>query len=114
MKDERLDAMLEVWNKSDLLSEEERKGLETVAARSDKICTLSALTGDGMETLFEKIDAGLAEPVSEENLTIGYTEGKARAWLFENNLVMDEAQDEEGYKLHVRWTERQKNKFAHL
>ena len=114
VKDERLDAMLEVWNKSDLLSEEERKGLETVAARSDKICTLSALTGDGMETLFEKIDAGLAEPVSEENLTIGYTEGKARAWLFENNLVMDEAQDEEGYKLHVRWTERQKNKFAHL
>ena len=107
-------AMLEVWNKADLLEDEDRKALETIAARSEKICTLSALTGVGMNTLFEKIDTSLAEPVLEETLDIGFAEGKARAWLFSNNLVLGEAQNEKGYQTQVRWTERQRDQFSRL
>jgi len=112
VKDEQSDNMIEVWNKADLLDEEARQGLEVVAARSPKIATLSALTGLGMETLFEKIDAGLAEPVMEEDILITYENGKSRAWLFSNNLVLSEDPGEEGYRMQVQWTEKQKNQFA--
>ncbi len=114
VKDEQSDNMIEVWNKSDLLEDEARQGLETIAERSPKIATLSAVTGVGMNTLFEKIDAGLAEPVLEEGILIPYANGKSRAWLFTNNLVVEEDAVEEGYKVQVKWTEKQKNQFASI
>ena len=112
VKDAQNETMLEVWNKSDLLEEEARLGLAKTAERSPQICAISALTGAGMETLLEKIDQALPEPVCEEALTVDYAMGKARAWLFANNLVLDEAQGEQGYELRVRWTARQKSRFA--
>ncbi len=114
VKDDQAENMIEVWNKSDLLEKEAQQGLETIAERSPKIATLSALTGVGMETLFEKIDAGLAEPVMEEDILITYDNGKSRAWLFSNNLVLSEDPGEEGYKMQVKWTEKQKNQFASI
>ena len=114
VKDERADSMIEVWNKSDLLDDAARHGLETIAERSPNIATLSAITGIGMETLFEKIDAGLAEPVTEEDILIAYENGKARAWLFSNNLVTHEEPGEDGYKIQVLWNEKQKNQFGKL
>ncbi len=114
VKDQQSDNMIEVWNKSDLLDDEARSGLETIAARSPKIATLSALTGKGMDTLFEKIDAGLAEPMIEENILVTYEKGKSRAWLFSNNLVVQEEPEEEGYRVQVKWTEKQKNQFARM
>ncbi len=114
VKDAQSDGMIEVWNKSDLLDDVAREGRETVAERSPKIATLSALTGAGMATLFEKIDAGLAEPVLEEDILIPYDKGKSRAWLFTNNLVVEEDPGVEGYNVQVRWTEKQKNQFASL
>jgi len=114
VKDAQSDGMIEVWNKSDLLDDVAREGREAVAARSPKIATLSALTGLGMETLFEKIDAGLAEPVMEEDILITYDNGKSRAWLFANNLVVHEDAAEEGYRVQVKWTKKQKNQFSSI
>ncbi len=114
VKDAQSGAMIEVWNKADLLKPEARQGFETIAERSPKIATLSALTGIGIDELFIKIDAGLAEPVLEETLNIGYAAGKARAWLFANNLVVNEDQGEQGYQLKVRWTETQKSRYQRL
>lgn len=114
VKDEQTNAMLEVWNKSDLLDPEQCDAFEAVAARSPNICTISALTGAGLNTLFDKIDAGLAEPMTEESVDISFAEGKARAWLFSNNLVLNEQQNEAGYQLSVRWTARQKEQFSSI
>jgi len=114
VKDERADSMIEVWNKSDLLVDDQRHGLETIAERSPNIATLSAVTGTGMETLFEKIDAGLAEPVTEDDILLAYEDGKARAWLFSNNLVMNEEPGDDGYQIQVLWNEKQKNQFSRL
>lgn len=114
VKDAQSENMIEVWNKSDLVDGEARQGLETIAARSPKIATLSALTGAGMDALFEKIDAGLVEPFIEESILITYDNGKSRAWLFANNLVINEEAGDEGYKILVKWTEKQKNQFASI
>ena len=114
VKDSQSDSMLEVWNKIDLLPDDQKEARETIAAREDKICAFSAISGEGLEALYQKIDAGLAEPVLEETLLVDYANGKSRAWLFSNNLVTAENPTEEGYQLEVCWTEKQRNQYNRL
>lgn len=108
------DRMIEVWNKSDLLEETTRGSAQTVAARTANVAVLSALTGTGMDRLFEKIEAALAEPLIEDTLLVSYDNGKSRAWLFSHNLVVQEDPKEEGYRILVKWTKKQKRQFATL
>jgi len=114
VKDEKASSMLEVWNKADLLPDAEREAMKTIAAREDQICMFSAITGEGTEALYNKIEAGVAQSVIEENILVGYANGKSRAWLFSNNLVLAEKQLDEGYQFSVRWTEKQRSQFARL
>ena len=114
VKDEKSDSMIEVWNKLDLLEEDSRTARMTIADRSPQICAISALTGEGMNALFERIDSSLQEPVTEEKVHIDFAQGKQRAWLFSHNLVLDENQGDDGFDLIVRWSDKQKNQFANL
>ena len=36
--------------------------------------------------LVATIEAALADPVEDQELTLGYDQGRARAWLFEHKL----------------------------
>jgi GTP-binding protein HflX len=103
--------MIEVWNKIDLVPEEERETLATVAARTPRLHVISALTGQGMDALLSAVEAELADPVLEETLHMGFDQGRRRAWLFERNLVTAERRTEEGYELAVRWTAQDRNRF---
>ena len=114
VKDEKSDSMIEVWNKLDLLEEGSRTARMTIADRSPQICAISALTGEGMNALFERIDSSLQEPVTEEKVHIDFAQGKLRAWLFSHNLVLTENQGDDGFDLIVRWSDKQKNQFANL
>jgi 50S ribosomal subunit-associated GTPase HflX len=48
---------LEVWNKIDAVDDDRRATLETIAARTPGVLTLSALTGEGMEDWYQWIAA---------------------------------------------------------
>lgn len=103
--------MLELWNKLDLLPEEEAAALRTSAARQENVLAISALSGEGFETLQAAISARLTPALVEETLLVPYNKGRARAWLFDQGVVTEEAQDEDGYRLSVRWTGPQKARF---
>lgn len=105
---------IEVWNKIDLLAPDDRVLVENRAARSDHVQLLSAVTGEGMQTLSDAIIARLAGTTQVEAITLGFDAGRKRAWLFEKGLVEDEAQDETGYRLTVRWNATQKAQFEGL
>ena len=105
---------IEVWNKIDLLAPDDRVLVENRAARSDHVQLLSAVTGEGMQTLSDAIIARLAGTTQVEVITLGFDAGRKRAWLFEKGLVEDEAQDETGYRLTVRWNATQKAQFEGL
>ena len=105
---------IEVWNKLDRLDGDARAALQTKAARLDDVLTISAITGEGLEALTEAITLKLAGTTHVETLTLGYAEGRVRAWLYDKGLVEDEAQTEEGYTLTVRWNARQKAQFESL
>ena len=105
---------IEVWNKIDRLEPEAREAVLTRAARLDHVQALSAWTGEGMEALVEAITEGITEATHETTLTLGFDEGRKRAWLFEKGVVEDEQQTEDGFTLTVRWSAKQQAQFEQL
>ena len=104
----------EVWNKLDLLSEDEAAAMRTRADRDDSIFTISALTGEGIEGLLRAITHTLQGTKRMQTLHLGFAEGKKRAWLYDQELVTDETQTESGFDLEVRWTVEQEAQFERL
>jgi GTP-binding protein HflX len=106
--------VIEVWNKTDLLEGDDREATLTQAARMDDLFAVSALTGEGLAPLLAAIPDKLKDPRREEILSLTFSQGRQRAWLFEAGVVTDEAQTDDGYDLTVFWTDLQKERFTRL
>ncbi len=102
---------LEVWNKLDLVAEEATETLRNIEAREEAIFTTSALTGQGMDALLAAVSAKIQDAKTREKLTLPYSAGKLRAWLFEQEVVEAEDQSEHGFELTVYWTAIQKARY---
>ncbi|MGR3551580.1 GTPase HflX [Pseudooceanicola sp.] len=105
--------VLEVWNKIDRLDEETRNALLNKADR-EEVFAISAVTGQGLAPLLQAIETGLEEDHLTEVLNLGFEEGRRRAWLFEQGVVTEDAQGDEGYRMVVRWTAKQAARFRGL
>src|SRR5690606_34397584 len=114
ISDIQRETMIEVWNKLDLLAPDAAATLSEAAERDPRRVAVSAVTGAGMDRLLAMIEQTLAEPVREDQITLAFEDGRRRAWLFEQRVVEDEIRVDDGYHIHVRWTDRQKNRFAQL
>lgn len=106
--------LIEVWNKIDQLSEDERDAVVTKADRTEDLYAVSAVTGEGMATLLDELAEKLKDPRVAETLTLGFADGRARAWLFEQGVVTKEVQTDEGYRIEVLWSDLQQKRFAKL
>ncbi|MEH6776113.1 MAG: GTPase HflX, partial [Cereibacter changlensis] len=106
--------MFEIWNKLDLVEGAARDALVAQAAKSDTTFALSALTGEGLEELLEAVSRAFDEEKTDRSLTLGFEDGRRRAWLHEEGVVLDETQSDEGYALNVRWTARQEKRYREL
>lgn len=106
--------MIEVWNKIDKMPEDERAAVEAQSARTDDLFAISAVTGDGMDDLLGSLAEHLKDPRRAETFTLSYAEGRKRAWLFEQGIVTEEVQDENGYTVSVFWTIMQKERYSRL
>ena len=106
--------MIEVWNKIDKMPEDERAAVEAQSARTDDLFAISAVTGDGMDDLLDSLAEHLKDPRRAETFTLSYAEGRKRAWLFEQGIVKEEVQDENGYTVSVFWTIMQKERYSRL
>ncbi len=105
---------LEVWNKIDALSGEDRAAIEARAARDEQVFAVSALSGDGIEALLAAVSGALEEARHERVLKLAFSQGRARAWLYDEGVVESETQGEDGYEVTVRWTARQEKRFRDL
>ncbi|MCK4713772.1 MAG: GTPase HflX [Marinosulfonomonas sp.] len=106
--------MIEVWNKLDLLSADEQAASLEKAARKDDKFAISSITGQGIDALLDAISTALTDPKTERELLIPYSDGRKRAWLFQEGVVESETQNEEGFLLRVLWTARQEKQFREL
>jgi len=89
--------IIEVWNKVDLVSVEDRQHLETSGAGKNRVA-VSALTHEGLDRLLAAVDEALtADPIIEMHLRLPQSEGAVMAALeagavmgakrFEGNLA---------------------------
>jgi len=106
--------LVEVWNKIDQLPQDERDAVITKADRTDDLYAVSAITGDGMPALLDDLASKLKDPRKAATLSLGFADGRARAWLFEQGIVTSEEQTETGYEIEVFWTDLQQSRYAKL
>jgi GTP-binding protein HflX len=91
--------LIEVWNKADLIDADERERLENLVAlrpASERPILVSALTGEGIETLQKAIETRLSTGRAVFRVDIPAADGAALNWLYEEAEVMERRADADG------------------
>ena len=104
----------EVWNKLDLLPGEAAEAVSARAERDENVLAISAISGEGLDTLQAVLAEALQGAVRETDLRLSFAEGKKRAWLFAQEVVENERQTDDGFELTVRWSAAQEAQFQRL
>lgn len=91
--------MIEVFNKIDLLNNDERlmQGLG-----KSNVALISALTGEGCGALQSQISTKLSENDLVRTFILQHGDGAAMAWLYQNGEVLERAVKEDVLKMTVR------------
>lgn len=111
--------ILEVWNKWDLLGYELREELAEFAAHDEDVVTISAITGEGIDGLREKLGAVLTEGARRHSFIIPASDGARIAWLHAHGEVLsdnDGGEGQDGPMRHIeaRLTEKEWGRFESL
>ena len=106
--------VLEIWNKIDAMDADALMRTEELAKRRDGTVMLSALTGEGLDGLCETISETIDGARECDTLTVSFSAGKARSWLFSEGVVEHETENAEYWVLDVRWSKRQKAQFNQI
>ena len=107
-------AMLEVWNKMDRVPPETAEALRTMADRREGVFAVSALTGEGVPAMLDAVAQALSPPRHQSEVALAHSDGRRRAWLFEQGVVEGEEPGEGETRLTVLWTDRQEQAFRRL
>ncbi len=106
--------VIEVWNKLDLVDATQREAIFQQTQNRDRVFALSALTGEGVEALLDAMSHVFDEAKSQRRLTLGFAEGRKRAWLHAEGLALTEDMTDTGFDIDVLWTARQEMRFREL
>ena len=96
--------VVEVWNKVDLLPPHERTELENRIGRMPaeaRPVLLSALTGDGMDSLVAVLDARVKATGVGRTVELDPADGAALNWLYERCDVIDRCDDPQTGRIRV-------------
>ena len=115
--EEQRNRVVEVWNKADLLPEEERASLSRRAKGAVPSAVLiSAATGEGMAELMGLIRSKLATNMRTRNVIVEDGDGALIHWLYENTEVLNRRSLDDGSsEFEVRFAcEREHDLDRHL
>ncbi len=98
--------LIEVWNKIDLLSFDERERVKNKAAlrpEDERPYAVSAVTGEGLDDLLLAIETRLARGRVVLDVPLASSDGEGQAWLHAHTEVLSRDTDEEGgAHFHIR------------
>ncbi len=80
---------IELWNKIDVLDEENKSFIITNAQRSENIMPVSAKTGEGCSQFLKLIDEKLSSKHQLISVKIPSSDGKELSWLYKNSEVQN-------------------------
>ncbi|MCW6509325.1 GTPase HflX [Lichenifustis flavocetrariae] len=108
--------IIEVWNKLDLLDEQQRQErlsvLDSVAA-VDRPVLISALTGEGCAALLDRIEEHLATEKSTFDLVLDASDGAGLHWLYEHCEVLGREDQDAVITLNIRVASVILDRFKH-
>jgi GTP-binding protein HflX len=93
---------IEAWNKIDLVDDEERERLITEAQRRHDVVPISALTGQGLDALRERMSEQLRSGEQVHVVRLAASDGERIAWLHSRGEVLQQRLDQEDMELSVR------------
>jgi GTP-binding protein HflX len=90
-------AILEVWNKVDLLSGSDSERIVNLAQRRTRPPLLvSAVTGEGLDALKGAIEDSIAQVRTTFAVSVEASDGAGASWLYRNAEVLDKSIVEDG------------------
>ncbi len=89
---------IEVYNKIDLLTETEKKHLET----HSRFVAVSALSGEGVDKLKKLLKEKMKPQITIQNLVIDISDGKKLAEVYRTGEVLDRKEDKENGKIYLK------------
>ncbi len=105
--------IIEAANKIDLLTEEEKAVLAAQTARKPDGVAVSAVTGEGLPELLERIDAVLGRHRQLVEIDVPLADGAALAFLYRHGEVINRRDDDESAHLAVRLDPEDLSRFEH-
>ena len=93
---------IEAWNKVDLVSSDELERLYEEARRREDVVPISAVTGEGLDVLLERMAECLRSGEQVHRIRLAATEGSKIAWLHSRGEVLDQTIDHDELELSVR------------
>ncbi len=111
--------IVEAWNKWDLLDKRQRSELSELAHANDNVVPLSALTGEGVDGLRERLDTLLTGGAKVHEFILPASDGQRIAWLYAHGDVLSESETaaskkEPQRKIIVRLAPRELGRFVSL
>jgi GTP-binding protein HflX len=104
--------VLEVWNKIDLVDDEARGHLESLA-RVRGAVGVSAVTGEGKEALLARI-AELLDNYPERTFALANDDGEALAWLYQHGRVTARRETDDGLAVTARLDPQALGRFEQM
>ncbi|HKY96132.1 MAG TPA: GTPase HflX [Kiloniellales bacterium] len=96
------DRVIEVLNKIDLIPHDLRSSLKLQAARDPALVALSAVTGEGIDSLFARLEERLGRGERVLSLRLPLADGATLAWLYAHGQVLSRRDHELEAELEVR------------
>ena len=87
-------ALIEAWNKIDLVAEDRREEVLGEANRANA-SPVSAITGEGCKVLLERL-GGLIDNAVPVGIVLPAGDGKALAWLYRNGRIVERVEQDDG------------------
>lgn len=101
----------EAWNKLDLLDDERREDVLAEAAKRDDVLAVSALSGEGVATLIDRVAARLTLGHRRYRVELAAGDGAGAAWLHQHGKVVDHWTDGETAIYEVRMAPKDHERF---
>ena len=103
--------VVQAWNKVDLLAASDKEDMLSGNGFSQSHFPISAVFGDGIEALLQKVDGLLRVGNRTEVVRLSCADGKQRSWLFGERVVRDETLRDDSLELTVCWSAAQAARF---
>ncbi len=101
----------EVWNKLDLLEGEQHDAMVEEASRRDDVVAISALSGEGVDTLTSQLAAKLTAAHRRYWIMLNAGDGAGAAWLHAHGEVLGQTGEGLETRYEVRLAERDYERF---